>query len=700
MIKKIYLFLIMITLASCADMNMAKVYFSQGNYEKAFEEFKPMVQKGFPEAYYYSGRIIEGGVISDIDTAEAVKYYERAYELGYEKASDRLGFYYLNLEDNETAKKWLKIASNHNPKAKIELFKIDLQKGDQKARNKIFKELGGLSETDPEYMYLLGYVYEKGLVGKPDLGKSITAYKSSYLKGLDKSGFRYAELIKEKNRDEAIRIYKELFEKGYMVAGYRLGRIYENMAKNVLLEYCPATKAKNAEDYYRFKRDLNKEIYDLYAEALLWYKRSGDLNESKYRIFKINWEIKGENCGDYQTIVRFLELGVKDAVRDYVRLYQSQRCSTNLVSTGSFVVADKYVNGLTLAADNETEDKNMRKYYFDLAISYENEKLNLEKAYEAYVKACEYGSDESEIALAKFNENSSTNLSGGIYYYYAMKNDPKGMFLLGMLYSKLNDEDKYLMWIKKSAELRYYPAVKELTDYYMENGDPEMVVKYLESLTDKFPCFSNLKLGEIYEGKYNIFPDLEKAKSFYEKSLSLECPESYYRLAWYYFYKLTEPEFLLKSEKLLKEYQLIIKIEEPKVYSLLGKIYMTMGKNELAIDNLMKAVKGGETISHDEVRLLLTRYKSIENIFPTDSGGKALLYMAEFNENKDLNLSVCYASKALKQNIESSAVFFLKLASKINTKSGLEFLEKVKVNRAYCENYIKSYYEKKLSKKR
>lgn len=200
-------------------------------------------------------------------------------------------------------------------------------------------------------------------------------------------------------------------------------------------------------------------------------------------------------------------------------------------------------------------------------------------------------------------------------------------------------------------------------------------------------------------GDITFFRIWRKQKVFM-KNLSLECPESYYRLAWYYFYKLNEPESLLKSEKLMKEYKIIVKNEEPKVYSLFGKIYMKMGENELAIDNLMKAVKGGETISHDEVRLLLTRYKSIEDIFPKDSGGKALLYMAEFNENKDLNLSVCYAYEALKQNIEGSAVSFFRFASKINTKSGLEFLEKVKSNRAYCENYIKSHYENKLSKNR
>jgi TPR repeat protein len=694
----IIIFVICFFISSCSDLYLGKVYYTKGEYEKSYDELKHLVKKGFPEASYYIGRKIEDKKIENKSDEDCIEYYKRSFEQGYLPAASRLGFFYLKKENYQKSLKWLKIASDNGDfKAKAALIKLKLKLGNNDEKNKIMEMLDNLSVNSHEALLLQGEIYEKGYLGYIDFEKAKQFYKQAYLKGNINAGLKYGNLLaKTENEYNAIEIYTEIYEKENLsIAAFELGKIYEKQAKNLRLYFCPATKANTPEEYYSLKKEGLSAKKDLFSKALDWYKKANDLPKAQYRMERIKWYLEEKRCGDYKIIKKYIERNVSEAIKDYIKLYQSGSCSTNEMTTGSFITQDKQIKTVSFAQDNETLKKNTLKYYLKIARHYEFEKLNIKKAKEFYKQACYFINPESELALARLNQDNNTDISAAIYYYYAMKDDPKAMYLLGLLYFDLNQSDKAVYWLKKSVKTRFFPALKALIDYYFENEDNNVVVKYLESLTDIYPCFVNIKLGEIFEGGYDLKPNLDKAKMYYERALVLKCPEAYYRLAWHYFYNRFSEKNLEKAKDLIEEYILIIKDEKPKAYRLLGRIYRKLGNKEKAIKYLFKATKQGYTITTDEVRFLLTKYKKIENIYPADSGGKALVYLSEFIFKRDIKASLCFAYKAAKENVDRGGLLLLKIGSRITSKSDLIFLNRIKNNPKICDNYINKIYTQK-----
>ena len=520
-------------------------------------------------------------------------------------------------------------------------------------------------------------------------------YLKAYRKGLVKAGLKYGNLLEKSfNTQEAENIYKEIYNKYHdITAAYRLGRIFEEKAKNLKLSYCPVTKAKTTREYYELKKEDLKVKKELFNRALFWYDKSKELLKSQYRIYKIKWYLEEKRCGEYDVIKKFLEENVAQAIKDYQTLYQYGSCSIGKKTTGSFITQEKEINNLFFGKDNETFKKGTLNYYLKTGKCYELNKLNKKKAFENYEKPCFFISPEAEISLAKLIEEKNYDLSSAVYYYYSRKGDPKAMYLMASLLFKLGLNDKAVYWLKKSVEKRYFPALKDLVDYYFEKDDDKKVVTYLESVTDIYPCFVNIKLGEVYEGNYNIIPDLNKAEMYYQRALNLNCQEAYYRLSWFYFYNKGSYN-IVKAKKLIQEYIFIIKEDSPKAFRLLGRIYNKLGDKENAIKYLYKASRLGYNVTTDEVKLMLTKYKKIENIFPVDSGGKALVYLAEFTSSRDLKASLCFAYKAAKNNIDRGGLLFLKLGMKINTQDYINFLKHIKEDENFCDAYIVNKYKK------
>ncbi len=679
-------------LTACSDLYLGKVYYSQGKFAKSYDELIILSDKGFPEASYYIGRMIEEKKIKDKKPEECVEFYEKSYEQGYKPAASRLGFFYLKKEDNENALKWLEIADKSGDKnAKIALIKLKLTIGNEEEKKEILSKLNNTESNDADYMYLKGEIYEKGYAGQINLNKAEYYYGKSYERGNIKAGLKYGSLLEKQNKyEEALKVYEDIFDKSEIpVAAYRAGRIYENRARNIKLYYCPVTKAKTSKEYYLMKSDSINVKNDFYDKAVNWYEKAQNLPAAQYRIKRIKWYKEEKRCGEYEIIEKYVKENVNEAIRDYVKLYQSGSCSSNQITTGSFVTEEKQINSLYLNPDNETVEKDTLKYYLRLAKHYEFDKLNINKAKEYYEKACYFISPEAEISLARLNKDNNTDVSAAVFYYYSQKEDPQAMYYLGTLYFDLKDNEKAVYWLKKSTKTRYFPALKTLTDYYFEKENNKSVVKYLESLTDIYPCFVNVKLGEVYEGGYDLEPDLEKAEMYYERALILKCPEAYYRLAWFYFYKQNSEDNLVKAKDLIEEYILTVKQEKPKAYRLLGRIYAQLGNQDEAIKYLFKATRLGYVITTDEVRLLLTKYKKIENIFPVDSGGKPLVYLSEFISKRDLKASLCFAYKAAKQNVDRGGLLLLKMGIRIKDKNTFNFLNNIQKNPKICDEYLR-----------
>jgi uncharacterized protein len=82
------------------------------NYRDALRLFRPLAEKGNPEAQYYIGRMYEKGQGVSKDKAQTIYWYRKSAEGGYAKSQYRLAVgYAFGLAglptDDEEAVKWL-----------------------------------------------------------------------------------------------------------------------------------------------------------------------------------------------------------------------------------------------------------------------------------------------------------------------------------------------------------------------------------------------------------------------------------------------------------------------------------------------------------------------------------------------------------------------------------------------------------------
>ena len=115
-------------LALCASATVAQDFdkglsaYNAGDYQTAFNEWKPLAEEGDADAQFNLGLMYETGDGAARDYAEAIKWYRLAARQGISKAQNNLGVMYELgtgvLQNNVTAHTWYNIASaNGNEKS-------------------------------------------------------------------------------------------------------------------------------------------------------------------------------------------------------------------------------------------------------------------------------------------------------------------------------------------------------------------------------------------------------------------------------------------------------------------------------------------------------------------------------------------------------------------------------------------------------
>ena len=115
-------------LALCASTAVAQDFdkglsaYNAGDYQTAFNEWKPLAEQGDGDAQFNLGLMYETGDGAARDYAEAIKWYRLAARQGVTKAHNNLGLLYELgtgvLQNNVTAHMWYNIASaNGNEKS-------------------------------------------------------------------------------------------------------------------------------------------------------------------------------------------------------------------------------------------------------------------------------------------------------------------------------------------------------------------------------------------------------------------------------------------------------------------------------------------------------------------------------------------------------------------------------------------------------
>ena len=117
---------ILLSVSVAADFDAGLAAYDAGDYETAFNEFKPLAEQGDAAVQFNFGRMYYRGEGVLQDYKEAAKWYTKAAQQGFYKAQSDLGLMYFNgegvVQNNKEAVKWFaKAAEQGNAQAQYNL---------------------------------------------------------------------------------------------------------------------------------------------------------------------------------------------------------------------------------------------------------------------------------------------------------------------------------------------------------------------------------------------------------------------------------------------------------------------------------------------------------------------------------------------------------------------------------------------------
>lgn len=111
--------LLILATAAQAGLQEGRAYFLQGEYLRAFSEFRPLAEAGNPEAAFYLGEYYHHGLAGPANFAKALKWYRFAAERGVADAQLGLATMYATgrgvPKDYIQAHMWLSLAAEGVP---------------------------------------------------------------------------------------------------------------------------------------------------------------------------------------------------------------------------------------------------------------------------------------------------------------------------------------------------------------------------------------------------------------------------------------------------------------------------------------------------------------------------------------------------------------------------------------------------------
>ncbi len=248
--KKIFIAIVFSTLFSaCTDLKKTELAVQQQTNTFDREHWQGLANRGFPEGFLELGKIAE----ASIDERHlALKYYQQAYDLGYEPAAYHIGHYYFNYpknpEESGLAKKWAIIAAKQG-KTGAYLLYADILISDKSTTTninsalKIYKDLANHGNASASNR--LAKFYEKGLHVQKDKVKALEYYKLALSQGnieseLDIGRFYthgYGSIESDFNKAE--KIFLRFTKLNNPRAAYLLAKLYQ---RQFIIEKKPLLK--------------------------------------------------------------------------------------------------------------------------------------------------------------------------------------------------------------------------------------------------------------------------------------------------------------------------------------------------------------------------------------------------------------------------------------------------------------------------
>jgi TPR repeat protein len=491
-------FSLIIGLTACADLQVANESYLVGDYQRAFDDWTVLADKGFPEAHYRLAEMLAEGVMGSERIPEALDHYQQAVTIGYSRAASGLGRFLIrhgrNLDQTEAALKILNDAARRGDVG-ARLAMADLQLAGSVIERNVEAALATLLDLaewdEPRAIYRLGIINETGIYVPQDYVAAARYYNHAYGLGYGRAGLYLANLYEfglgvEQDIPRARDILTELSETGDAAASYRLAGLIE-------------------------RQDSSALVPEL---ALQLYHESASTGYSPARLKLARLYLEGESVPkDVSRAVRIIE-----------------QLSAQSYGPATTQLGDLYRDG-----DHKLQDYG--------------------RAYTLYSLAFEQGHDAADMRIGSMFRHGwgvpqDLDAARAIFLKYANLGDVSAAYKLAQVMEEQAPEGEFpkeaLPWYQRAATARHAGARLRMALLYLEGQvvtqDIERALSEFRALDEAEYRQASRSLGDLHRDGEYLERDHVEAERLYLRALDLGDESSKMRLAD--LYAKGDPEVL------------------------------------------------------------------------------------------------------------------------------------------------------------
>lgn len=470
---KFFFFISLVFFTACANKDVAKEAYADGNYKKATRIWKRWADVGYANAALSLAKMAQKH--ESTTNNDLLLRAKQAYGGGSKKAAFILEDYFIQRTKYKEALSWMKkgdLSLSNIKDIRNHLFLISHYINSFKKQLFYIKNIEQLAkDRNYDAAYALGNFFENSTQHFYNLNKSLQYYQLAYDDGNDKAGVALAllKIYKLNKQKEGVALLKEIASRGNANASLLIGNYFYAYMPTLLKKNnlgCATCNFVAPIDFYKKKLTLI-QLRNLYLQknVLPWYWYAYKHGSRNAMFALINLDIR------YDTFS-------KEGQIHYSRM--------NLKQTLSYLnaLSDKYFKAKMILAQLYICYPLLHKRKLAEQIYYEYMDINRTDAkwhlYQYYKKFVPTSSEKNillsdlaaedffpakiEYAYNTLLKNHDDNQSKRILHYGVMHNNTKAMAYMASLISK-----KIIPQKKKDNVCRLYKKICLLEPFNIKN---------------------------------------------------------------------------------------------------------------------------------------------------------------------------------------------------------------------------------------
>ncbi|SFC27484.1 tetratricopeptide repeat protein [Butyrivibrio sp. YAB3001] len=376
----------------------------------------------------------------------------------------------------------------------------------------------GAERGDSEALVLLGTMYMEGHGTQINYESAMACFEKAYEEGESEAALWMGDIYNEnKNFEEAIKWYEKAYEEGESEAAILVGHIYyENKNFEEAIKWFEiAYEAGAGEADVPYILGVLYEERNNLEEAIKWYKKGAERDDaaSYHKLGDIYKDTKSLYKMAFDCYVRASELG---------DIYAP-------IEVGAFYDGE-WGNGIV--------------------------PVNYDEAFKWYNIGAERGDSEALVLLGiMYMEGHGTQInyeSAMACFEKAYEEGNSGAALwMGDIYNKNNNFEEAIKWFEIAYEAGDAFAPNILGGIYEERNNIEEAIKWYKNGDERNNKRSQLQLGELFEMGKGVNKDLSLAFDYYLKAAMQGNKYAEYNVGRFYYCGLTGEKNINKAKEWL-----------------------------------------------------------------------------------------------------------------------------------------------------